>query len=165
MFPMNTNWIKEMKEKDGRAESRENARLQKVVEDSMVVASGENAFFSQLVAAFESDAARMSEIGLRGHVTKQGSPDCYTTCQIGVEFNGLNPNLTNTTIHHDPGSQELRCLTLESGHQQIHLPIVRHPRGGVAVAYGDRVLTAREFADVTMKRMVNKIKPSRGTVA
>lgn len=137
----------------------------KLWKDSMAVASGENEFFLQLIAAFEGDAVRMPEIGLRGHVTKQGSQDRYTTCQIGVEFNGLNPNLTNTTIHHDPGSQELRCLTLESGHQQIHLPIVRHPSGGIGVAYGDRVLTAKEFADVTMKRMVNKVKPSRGTAA
>ncbi|HTR24882.1 MAG TPA: hypothetical protein VMI10_12960 [Terriglobales bacterium] len=162
---MSSDWIRKMKEDDERAESQENARLQKVVEGSMVVASGENEFFSQLVAAFESDAARMSEIGLFGHVTKQGSPDRYTSCHIGVELRGLNPNLTNTTIHHDPGSQKLRCLTAEGGHQQIHLDLVPHPKGGIGVAYGDRVLTAREFADITMKMMVKKVKPSRGTAA
>jgi hypothetical protein len=162
---MSSDWIKEMKEKEKRAEAVENERLQKVVEDSMIVASGENEFFSQLIAALESDAARMPEIGLVGHVTKQGSPDRYTSCHIGVELRGLNPNLTNTTIHHDPGSQKLRCLTAEGGHQQIHLDLVRHPNGGIGVAYGDGVLTARDFADVTMKMMVKKVKPSRGTAA
>lgn len=162
---MSSGWIKKLKEDDERAESQKNARLQKVVEDSMVVASGENEFFSQLVAAYESDAARMSEIGLFGHVTKQGSPDLYTSCHIGVELRGLNPNLTNTTIHHDPGSRKLRCLTAEGGHQQIHLDLVPHPKGVIGVAYGDRVLTAREFADTTMTMMVKKVKPSRGTAA
>jgi hypothetical protein len=47
-----------MKENDERAESQESARLQKVVEDNMGVASGENEFFSHLIAAFEIDAAR-----------------------------------------------------------------------------------------------------------
>jgi hypothetical protein len=154
-----------MKEDEERAKSQENVRLQRVVEDNMVVASGENEFFSQLVAAFESDVPRMSEIELFGHVTKQGSPDRYISCHIGVELRGLNPNLTNTTIHHDPGSQKLRCLTAEGGHQQIHLDLVPHPKGGIGVAYGDRVLTAMEFADITMKMMVKKVKPTRETAA
>jgi hypothetical protein len=162
---MSSDWIKKMKENDERGESRESARLEKVVEDSMVVASGENEFFSQLIAAFESDAARMPEIRLFGHVTKQGSPERYTSCHIGAEFHGLNPNLTNATIHHDPGSQKLRCLTAEGGHEQIHLDLLPHPKGGIGVAYGDRVLTARGFADVSMKMMVKKVKPSRGTAA
>lgn len=102
-------WEAKVKENDEFAESQESARIQTVVEDSMVVSSGENEFFSQLIAAFESEAAQMSEIALFGHVTKQGSPDRYISCHIGVELHGLNPNLTNTTIHHDPGSQKLRC--------------------------------------------------------
>jgi hypothetical protein len=162
---MSSDWIKEMKENDERAESQENARLQKVVEDSMVVASGENEFFSQLVAAFESAAARMSEIGLFGHVTKEGSPDRYISCHVGVELHGLSPNLTHATIHHDPGSQRLRCLTAESGDEQLYLDLVPHPKRGIGVAYRNRVLTAREFADITMKMMVRKVKPSRGTAA
>ena len=148
---MSSDWIKEIKDNDKRAESQESGRLQKVVEDSMIVASGENEFFSQLVAALENDAARMSEIGLNGHVTKQGSPDRYTSCHIGVELHGLNPSLTSTTIHHDPGSQRLRCLTAKGGHQQTHFDLVPYPQGGVGLAYSNRVLTAREFADITME--------------
>jgi len=97
---MSSDWIQKMKENDERAESQESARLQKVVEDNMVVASGENEFFSHLIAAFESDAARMSEIGLFAHVTKQGSPDRYASCHIGVELRGLtriSPTPPSTT--------------------------------------------------------------------
>jgi hypothetical protein len=107
----------------------------------------------------------MSESGLFAHVTKQGSPDRYASCHIGVELRGLNPNLTNATIHHDPCSQKLRCLTAEGGHEQIHLDLLPHPDGGIGVANGNRVLTAREFADVTMKMMVKKVKPSSSTAA
>jgi len=142
---MSSDWIQKMKENDERAESQESARLQKVVEDNMVVASGENEFFSHLIAAFESDAARMSEIGLFAHVTKQGSPDRYASCHIGVELRGLNPNLTNATIHHDPGSQKLRCLRPKRARADSP-DLLPHPDGGIGVAYGNRVLTAREFA-------------------
>jgi hypothetical protein len=162
---MSSDWIREMKQAEERAEAQQNARLEKVGEDSMAIASGEDEFFSQLVAACESDAARMPEIGLFGHVTKQGSPGRYTSVHIGVEFRGLNPNPTNATIHHDPNSGKLRCLALESGFQELHFDLVRHPKGGIGVAYRSRVLTAREFADITMKAMVKKVKPSHGTAA
>jgi hypothetical protein len=162
---MSSDWIKETKENEEHAISQGNARLQKVVEDSMVVASGENAFFSQFIDELENQAARMPEIGLFSSVTKQGSPNRYLNAHIVMELRGLHPNSTTATVHHDPNSGKLRCLTAESGFDELHLDLVRHPKGGIGVAYRSSILTAKEFADTTMKMMVKKVKPSRGTAA
>jgi hypothetical protein len=57
-------------------------------------------------------------------------------------------------------SGRLRCLTLESGFKELRLDLVRHPKDGIGIAYGNGVLTAKEFANITMQMMVRKVRGS-----
>jgi len=154
-------WIRTRKAEDERAKAQDDARLQQVLVDDMTVAANAKEFFQQLLGALDRNAEGLSEIGVFGKLTRIGKPGSETSCQLNVERRGLDPSLTYTAIHCDPGSTVIRCLTLEGQDQEAHSPLRQHPNGGIGVLYRGRVIDAGEFAAHIVQGMVEKVKSSR----